>query len=34
MAPELNIIKEPKIDFKRCSAIRNSLESSKFPPKW
>jgi GIY-YIG catalytic domain len=34
MAPELKIIKEPKIVFKRCSSISNSLESSQFPPKW
>jgi len=34
MAPELNIIKDPKVVFKRCSAISNSLESSKFPPTW
>ena len=33
MAPELNTIKKPKVIFKRCSSIGNSLESSHFPPK-
>ncbi len=34
MAPELKIIKDPKVVFKKCSSISNSLESSTFPPKW
>jgi len=34
MAPELNIIKDPQIVFKRCMPISNSIGSSNFPPKW
>ena len=34
MAPILQKIKDPKIVFKKCNTISNSLECSKFPPKW